>query len=69
MYNRKVLYPPYEEEFDFDKIQFEKVKIKVDKGNDIAISGAGWLSVKRGPLIAEISKPKQLSFHIRQSMK
>jgi len=69
MYNRKVLYPPYEEEFDFDKIQFEKVKIKVDKGNDIAISGAGWLSVKRGPLIVEISKPKQLSFHIRQSMK
>jgi len=69
LYNRKVLYPPYDDKFDFGKIEFEKVKVRVDKGNDIAIAGAGWFSVKRGPLIAEISKPKQLKFCIRQSMK
>jgi ribosome biogenesis GTPase YqeH len=69
LYNRKVLYPPYDDKFDFEKVEFEKVKVKVDKGNDIAISGAGWVSIKRGPLIAEILKPKQLKFHIRQSMK
>jgi hypothetical protein len=67
--NRKVLFPPYYESFSYDTINFEKQILKIEKGNDLAISGAGWLSIKRGPLIAEISKPKELSISIRKSMK
>jgi len=67
--NREILFPPFDDKLDFDKIEFEREVVKIDRGNDIALPGAGWLSVKRGPLIVEISKPKELTFVIRKSMK
>lgn len=69
LHNRKVLFPPYDENFDFNQIEFEKEIVKIDKGNDIALPGVGWLSVKRGPLIVEISKPKEFRYLVRKSMK
>ncbi|PNR97657.1 hypothetical protein C8D75_0450 [Petrotoga olearia] len=69
LHNRKVLFPPYDENFDFNQIEFEREIVQIDKGNDIALPGAGWLSVKRGPLIVEISKPKEFRYVVRKSMK
>ncbi|MDY6895943.1 MAG: hypothetical protein SVO01_11095 [Thermotogota bacterium] len=69
LHNRKVLFPPYNDNFDFHQIEFEREVVKVDKGHDIALPGVGWLSVKRGPLIAEISKPKELRYVVRKSIK
>jgi len=69
LHNREVLFPPYDKNFDFNQIEFEKEIVKIDKGNDIALPGVGWLSVKRGPLIAEISKPKEFRYLVRKSMK
>ncbi|PNR98484.1 ribosome biogenesis GTPase YqeH [Petrotoga miotherma DSM 10691] len=69
LHNREVLFPPYDDNFDFDQIEFERGIVKIDKGNDLALPGAGWLSIKRGPLVAEISKPKGLRYVVRKSMK
>jgi len=69
LHNRKILFPPYNDNFDFNQIEFEREIVKIDKGNDIALPGAGWFSVKRGPLIAEISKPKEFRYVVRKSMK
>ncbi|PNR96716.1 GTPase [Petrotoga sp. 9PWA.NaAc.5.4] len=67
--NRDVLFPPYYSSFKYEKVNFENIVLRVDKGNDIAIAGGGWISIKRGPLIAEIIKPKELKVIIRKSIK
>ncbi|MGM0640643.1 MAG: ribosome biogenesis GTPase YqeH [Thermotogota bacterium] len=66
--NRNVIFPPYTDDFDFDKIKFENKNITIKEGYDLSIPGFGWISVKRGPLVINMRKPKKLNVHLRKSM-
>jgi len=66
--NRKVLYPPFDNNFNFDEIEFETKRYTISEGYDLSIPGLGWISVRRGPLVIEITNPKDITLHIRKSM-
>lgn len=66
--NRDVIFPPYNNDFDFNNIDFEEQRLSIKEGYDLSIPGFGWISVKRGPLKIVIKKPKKLKLHIRKSM-
>ncbi|TGG89128.1 ribosome biogenesis GTPase YqeH [Geotoga petraea] len=68
MKNRDVTFPPYTDDYDFDEIEFNEQKLTIKEGYDLSIPGFGWLSVKRGPLVITIKKPKKLNIYIRKSM-
>lgn len=68
MKNRDVTFPPYTDDYDFDEIEFNEQKLTIKEGYDLSIPGFGWISVKRGPLVITINKPKKLNIHIRKSM-
>jgi hypothetical protein len=63
-----VTFPPYTDDYDFDSIEFHEQNLTIKEGYDLSIPGFGWISVKRGPLVIKLSKPKKLNVHIRKSM-
>ncbi|OQY08544.1 MAG: ribosome biogenesis GTPase YqeH [Marinitoga sp. 4572_148] len=62
-----VLYPPYEKEYPLN-IEFEKEIISIDEGDELAMPGLGWVSVRRGPLNIEVIKPKGIELIIRKPL-
>lgn len=66
--NRKVIVPPYDSSFSMEGIVFEKHTYEVNEGEDIAIPGLGWISVRRGPLVMELSLPQGVTPVVRSSL-
>lgn len=62
-----VLYPPYEKDYPLN-IEFEKEIISIDEGDELAMPGLGWISVRRGPLNIEVIKPKNIELVIRKPL-
>lgn len=66
--NRKVAFPPYNEEFDYKKLKFNEYELNIKEGYDLSLPGLGWVSVKRGPLNIKLFIPEKMSYIIRKSM-
>ncbi|WGS64768.1 ribosome biogenesis GTPase YqeH [Marinitoga aeolica] len=62
-----ILFPPYEKEYPLN-IEYEKEIISIDEGDELAMPGLGWISVRRGPLNIEVVKPKNIELVIRKPL-
>lgn len=58
----------HKEREEFFKKKFITYNVEVNKDEDIAISGLGWINVKRGPLNVEITVPEGIKVIVRPSM-
>lgn len=48
--------------------EFSEYVIEINKDEDVAIAGLGWINVKRGPLKAKIKLPKKVKAIVRPSI-
>lgn len=67
MQNRiDILTPPCEEcKSEYDKLEKITRKFTVETGEELVFKGLGWISVKRGPLMVEVTMPKMARILIR----
>ncbi|GAB6189425.1 ribosome biogenesis GTPase YqeH [Marinitoga arctica] len=62
-----VIYPPYEKNYPLE-IEFEKEIISIEENEELAIPGLGWISIRRGPLNIEVTKPKGIELIVRKPL-
>ncbi len=63
----KLLQPPFEEKQVSD-YQWETRRFVVKAGEDLVISGLGWINVKRGPLKVDLHFPELIAVEIRKAI-
>ena len=57
-----------EEKKKYFENEFVTFKTTVKENEDLAISGLGWINVKRGPLAIELTVPKGVKTVVRPSI-
>jgi ribosome biogenesis GTPase YqeH len=62
-----VLFPPYEKDYPLN-IEYEKEIFSINQGDELAMPGLGWISVRRGPLNIEVVKPKGIDLILREPL-
>ncbi|WP_199726064.1 ribosome biogenesis GTPase YqeH [Leptotrichia sp. OH3620_COT-345] len=50
------------------KNKFVTYKVKLNQNEDLAIAGLGWINVKRGPLLVELTVPEYAKVIVRPAM-
>ena len=63
----KMLKPPFSE-MPYESINWQQHQLIINEGMDLAISGLGWVNVKRGPLEINLIVPEGLGFHQRKAL-
>ncbi|MFW6263500.1 MAG: GTPase [Thermotogota bacterium] len=63
----KMLKPPFSS-MPYQAINWQPHKLKLLEGEDLAISGLGWINVKRGPLEIVLTLPRGTGFHQRKAI-
>lgn len=63
----KLLKPPFTD-MSFEDIDWQQHHLTINEGMDLAISGLGWINVKRGPLEINLIIPKGLGFYQRKAL-
>jgi hypothetical protein len=63
----KLLKPPFTD-MSFENIDWQQHHLTINEGMDLAISGLGWINVKRGPLEINLIIPKGLGFYQRKAL-
>ena len=52
---------------EYKKLKMKKNIITVEAGEELAFTGLGWLTVKRGPLVIEVNLPEEIEVIIRKA--
>jgi len=64
----KLLKPPFSSSLSYEQINWKQHRLTIQEGEDLAISGLGWINVKRGPLEIRMTVPNDLGFHQRRAL-
>ena len=62
-----LLKPPFTS-MNFDDIPWQVHHLIISEGKDLAISGLGWINVKRGPFEIHLIVPEGISYHERNAL-
>lgn len=62
----KLLKPPFTD-MSFEGFDWQQHALTIHEGMDLAISGLGWINVKRGPLEIRLIVPEGLGFYQRKA--
>ena len=50
------------------QIKWKSVELQIDKGQELVVYGLGWVNVKRGPLVVEVTIPEKVGYTIREGL-
>lgn len=62
-----ILIPPCKKE-SYDSYEWDEKLFELDKGEELAIAGLGWLSVRRGPFKVRVMLPKGIKVVLREAL-
>ena len=53
---------------DPKRMKWKTVRLRLEKGQELVIYGLGWVNVKRGPLVVEVTMPERVGYTIREGL-
>lgn len=52
----------------FASDSWDKFEVNLNEGEDLAIAGLGWISVRRGPVLLEMEIPSKVKWEVRKAL-